>query len=102
MSSSNFPISIKLNSSDFQKGGFSHEESIEVAKILNNTSLDLLEISGGTYENFTALEIDSLNLKKAKTITPQDHIGTVEAAIKIVNSTINKSIFPANNPSACS
>ncbi len=67
----NFPISVKLNSSDFQKGGFTHEESIQVAKILNNTSLDLLEISGGTYENFTALEMDSFNLKKAKTIKPQ-------------------------------
>ncbi len=67
----NYPISVKLNSSDFQKGGFTHEESIEVAKILNTSSLDLLEISGGTYENFTALEIDSLNLKKAKTIKPQ-------------------------------
>ena len=60
----NYPISIKLNSSDFQKGGFTHEESIEVAKLLNSTSLDLLEISGGTYENFAALEIDSFNLKK--------------------------------------
>ena len=68
---SNFPISIKLNSSDFQKGGFSHEESIEVAKMLNSTSLDLLEISGGTYENFTALDMDSFNLKKAQTIKPQ-------------------------------
>ena len=66
-----FPISIKLNSSDFQKGGFTHEESIEVAKLLNLTSLDLLEISGGTYENFAALEIDSFNLKKMKTIKPQ-------------------------------
>ena len=68
---STYPISIKINSSDFQKGGFTHEESIAVAKILNSTSLDLLEISGGTYENFTALEIDSLNLKKSKTIKPQ-------------------------------
>ena len=67
----NYPISIKLNSSDFQKGGFTHEESIEVAKLLNSTSLDLLEISGGTYENFAALEIDSFNLKKMKTIKPQ-------------------------------
>jgi len=46
----NFPIAIKLNSADFQKGGFSEEESIEVVKILSKEGMDLIEISGGTYE----------------------------------------------------
>ena len=32
--------------------------------MLDKSSLDLLEISGGTYENFTALDIGSLNLKE--------------------------------------
>lgn len=45
-----FPIGIKLNSADFQKGGFSEEESIEVVKILSQEGMDLIEISGGTYE----------------------------------------------------
>jgi len=45
-----FPIGIKLNSADFQKGGFSEDESIEVVKILSNEGIDLIEISGGTYE----------------------------------------------------
>jgi 2,4-dienoyl-CoA reductase-like NADH-dependent reductase (Old Yellow Enzyme family) len=67
---SDFPISIKLNSSDFQKGGFTHEESIEVSKLLNETSLDLLEISGGTYEQFAALDLQSLSPDKSRTITP--------------------------------
>lgn len=47
---SNFPIGIKLNSTDFQKGGFSEEESMEVVKILSREGIDLIEISGGTYE----------------------------------------------------
>ena len=47
---SGFPIGIKLNSADFQKGGFSEEESIEVVKILSKEGIDLIEISGGTYE----------------------------------------------------
>jgi 2,4-dienoyl-CoA reductase-like NADH-dependent reductase (Old Yellow Enzyme family) len=47
---SNFPIGIKLNSTDFQKGGFSEEESMEVVKILSKEGIDLIEISGGTYE----------------------------------------------------
>ncbi|BFM17828.1 NADH:flavin oxidoreductase/NADH oxidase family protein [Maricurvus nonylphenolicus] len=46
-----FNIAIKLNSSDFQKGGFTHEESIEVAKVLDGLGIDLIEISGGSWEN---------------------------------------------------
>lgn len=45
-----FPIAVKLNSADFQKGGFSKEESSQVARWLAQLGLDLLEISGGTYE----------------------------------------------------
>lgn len=45
-----FPIGIKLNSADFQQGGFSEEESMEVVKILSEEGIDLIEISGGTYE----------------------------------------------------
>lgn len=45
-----FPIGIKLNSTDFQKGGFSEEESMEVVQILSKEGIDLIEISGGTYE----------------------------------------------------
>ncbi|TAM09157.1 MAG: NADH:flavin oxidoreductase/NADH oxidase family protein [Nevskiaceae bacterium] len=45
-----FPISIKLNSADFQKGGFTREECVQVVQWLNEKTVDLLEISGGTYE----------------------------------------------------
>ena len=45
-----FPISVKLNSADFQKRGFSKEESTQVATWLAGLGLDLIEISGGTYE----------------------------------------------------
>lgn len=43
-------LSVKLNSADFQRGGFSNEESMEVVKMLEQEGIDLLEISGGTYE----------------------------------------------------
>jgi len=45
-----FCVGIKLNSADFQKGGFSEEESMEVVKLLSAEGIDLIEISGGTYE----------------------------------------------------
>jgi 2,4-dienoyl-CoA reductase-like NADH-dependent reductase (Old Yellow Enzyme family) len=45
-----FPVGIKLNSADFQKGGFTEEESMATIEALVNAGIDLIEISGGTYE----------------------------------------------------
>lgn len=45
-----FPVSVKLNSDDFRKGGFTHEDCLRVVELLNAERVDLLEISGGTYE----------------------------------------------------
>ncbi len=45
-----FPIGIKLNSADFQRGGFTEEESLDVMAALAEAGIDLIEISGGTYE----------------------------------------------------
>lgn len=43
------PVGVKLNSADFQKGGLSEDESIEVVQALCEEGIDLLEVSGGTY-----------------------------------------------------
>lgn len=43
-------LGVKLNSADFQRGGFTEEESMGVVEALSAEGLDLLEISGGTYE----------------------------------------------------
>lgn len=45
-----YPVGIKINSADFQRGGFTEEESMEVVQILSREGIDLIEISGGTYE----------------------------------------------------
>ncbi len=45
-----FPIGIKLNSADFQRGGFTEEESLDTIRALSDAGIDLIEISGGTYE----------------------------------------------------
>lgn len=44
-----FPVSVKMNSADFQKGGFDMDDSIRVVELLNAEGIDLLEISGGNY-----------------------------------------------------
>ena len=45
-----FPVGIKLNSADFQRGGFTEEESLATIQALVAGGIDLVEISGGTYE----------------------------------------------------
>jgi 2,4-dienoyl-CoA reductase-like NADH-dependent reductase (Old Yellow Enzyme family) len=45
-----YPVAVKLNSADFQKGGFAFEDSLQVAAWLEEAGVDLIEISGGTYE----------------------------------------------------
>ena len=51
-----FVVAAKLNSSDFQKGGFTPEESIETARMLEREGVDFLEISGGTFETPVAYQ----------------------------------------------
>jgi 2,4-dienoyl-CoA reductase-like NADH-dependent reductase (Old Yellow Enzyme family) len=46
-----FPVGIKLNSADFLRGGFTEEESMETIRALAQAGIDLVEISGGTYES---------------------------------------------------
>ena len=55
-----FPIAVKLNSADFQKGGFEFADSIQVAKWLEAASVDLIEISGGTYEQPQLLGVEGM------------------------------------------
>lgn len=55
-----FPVAVKLNSADFQKGGFAFEDSLQVAAWLEERGVDLIEISGGTYEQPKLLGIEGL------------------------------------------
>jgi 2,4-dienoyl-CoA reductase-like NADH-dependent reductase (Old Yellow Enzyme family) len=56
----NFPVAVKLNSADFQKGGFAFEDSLQVAQWLEQASVDLIEISGGTYEQPKLLGLEGI------------------------------------------
>ncbi len=50
-----FPIAVKLNSADFQQGGFTNEEAMQVAQWLGDARIDLLELSGGSYEQLVMI-----------------------------------------------
>lgn len=54
--SEGFAVGLKLNSADFQKGGFDEHESMALLEVLDGEDLDLLEVSGGTYESARMFE----------------------------------------------
>lgn len=56
-----FGISVKLNSADFQRGGFAFEESLAVARWLEEAGVDLLEVSGGSYEQPAMMDMEGLD-----------------------------------------
>ncbi len=59
--SKSFIVAVKLNSADFQKGGFEHADSIKVAKFLEQDGIDFLEVSGGNFETPVAYQYSGEN-----------------------------------------
>lgn len=45
-----FAVGVKINSADFQRGGFDIEDAKSVVEMLNPLGVDAIEISGGSYE----------------------------------------------------
>ena len=59
--SDDFTVAVKLNSSDFRHGGFTEDDAEQVVAMLVEEGVDLIEISGGTYENPALFgEVDGL------------------------------------------
>ena len=87
-----FPISMKLNSADFQKGGFNENESIEVAKMLEEAGLDLLEISGGTYEQPKLIGADHISINPDRSETRRESTIAREAYFLEYADNIRKAV----------
>ena len=60
---SDFSIGVKLNSTDFQKGGFSFEDCLIVIDMLNAENIDFVEVSGGNYEQPQMAGVDGAEPK---------------------------------------
>ncbi len=54
--SASFTVGLKLNSADFQRGGFDESESMALLEELDREALDFVEVSGGTYESAKMFE----------------------------------------------
>lgn len=44
-----YPVGIRINSTDQLEGGLTEVDALEVVRLLDQTSIDLIDISGGTY-----------------------------------------------------
>ena len=80
---SDYPIGIKINSADFQRGGFSEEESMQVISLLGKEGIDLIEISGGTYERPAMMKGD----RKRSTVSREAYfLDYIDKARKLIKT----------------
>ncbi|GAA0852814.1 NADH:flavin oxidoreductase/NADH oxidase family protein [Aliiglaciecola litoralis] len=76
-----FALAVKLNSADFQRGGFDVDDALAVVKMLEPLHVDMVELSGGSYEA-PAMQGRSGN---ARTLAREAYF--LEFAAKIANET---------------
>ena len=78
-----FPIGIKLNSADFQRGGFTEDESLDAIRALVEAGIDLVEISGGTYEAPAMTGLEAKASTRAREAYFMEFAEKVRAAVKV-------------------
>lgn len=76
-----FAVGVKLNSADFLRGGFTEEESMEVVRALNDERIDLLEVTGGTFE---APAMWGYGPKRASTLEREAHFAAYAECVRDV------------------
>src|SRR6056300_529380 len=88
-----FPISVKLNSTDFQKGGFTADESIQAAQMLEDSGVDIIEISGGTYEQPKLIGVDDLTINPKRSEERKESTIAREAYFLEYAQDIRKAVY---------
>ena len=76
-----FGVAVKLNSADFQRGGFAADESTEVARMLEAEGIDFLEVSGGNYEQPRMMDSDGLSAGEARSARREAYF--LEEAVRL-------------------
>ncbi|MFA3918080.1 oxidoreductase [Ruegeria hyattellae] len=56
-----FPVGIKINATDKLVGGLNEDDALEVVRLIDRTSVDLIDVSGGTYFPGAASSSDGLS-----------------------------------------
>ncbi|TGD85490.1 NADH:flavin oxidoreductase/NADH oxidase family protein [Mycolicibacterium sp. CH28] len=85
-----FPMGIKLNASDFQRGGFTNAECVELVQMLDGVGLDLLELSGGSLEQpkvvGVALKDEGEDGRRVSTVAREGYFVAFAGAVRKVAS----------------
>jgi 2,4-dienoyl-CoA reductase-like NADH-dependent reductase (Old Yellow Enzyme family) len=55
------PVALELSSADFLRGGFTIEESVIVARTIDEEGIDFIEVSGGTYERPAMVAVEKMS-----------------------------------------
>jgi 2,4-dienoyl-CoA reductase-like NADH-dependent reductase (Old Yellow Enzyme family) len=85
--SSGFSIGIKINSVEFQSGGFQPSECMEVCANLEKLGLDYVELSGGTYEALALThKQESTKTREGQISHPAHHFLATEAALCLLSA----------------
>ncbi len=83
-----FPLGIKLNASDFQRGGFTNAECLQLVEWLNGSTLDLLELSGGSLEQpkivGVSLKDEGVDARRESTIRREAYFVEFAGAVRKV------------------
>ncbi len=74
---SSFPIGIKINSTDKLVGGLTEEDAFDVIRAIDQTSIDLIDISGGTYFPGAASSSDGVSTTGPYFINFAEHTKTL-------------------------
>lgn len=56
-----YPVGIRINSTDKLEGGLTTDDALEVVSLLSKTTVDLIDISGGTYFPGAASSSDGMS-----------------------------------------
>lgn len=56
-----YPVGIKINSTDKLEGGLTNDDALAVMRLLDRTTVDLIDISGGTYFPGAAASSDGMS-----------------------------------------
>lgn len=82
--SSKFLVGVKLNSADFQKGGFDESESVQVIARLSELGIDFIEVSGGTYESPAMLNTKASSQKREAYFLDYAHTARAVSQVPLI------------------
>jgi len=79
---SGFAVGVKLNSADFQRGGFDEGDSMVVAEALDAAGIDFLEVSGGNYESTAMFDGPGRDSTKRREAYFLDYVEKVRSRVR--------------------